>query len=400
MVHLDSIFYSLKANRMRSALTALGVIIGIAAILAMIAVAEGTNRRLQMEIASMGTNLLLILPGAQTSSGVRMGAGGVTTLVYEDALAIEKLDSVRAAAPGVRKVVQAVYKNLNWATSAAGAAPQFETVREWPVERGRYFTVNEMETQAKVLVLGKTVVENLFPSEDPMGKIVRVDRLPFRVIGILEEKGLSPGGQDQDDIIVIPLKTIQRKMMGITHVSSITVKTRPGKLASAQDDIKALLRARHRVPRYEENDFSILNLTEMLRTAQSTGKVMGYMLGAVASVSLIVGGIGIMNIMLVSVTERTREIGIRRAIGARRSEIKLQFLTEALVLCGAGGVAGVLLGFGVERLLAALTPLETFIPLWAVMLSFVFSLGVGLLFGYYPAKKAASVEPIVALKYE
>jgi len=400
MMHLDSIFYSLKANRMRSALTALGVIIGIAAILAMIAVAEGTNRRMEQEMASMGTNLLLILPGAQTSGGARMGSGGVTTLNYEDALAIERLESVRAAAPGVRKVVQAVYKNLNWATSATGTTPRYEAVREWPVESGRYFTDNEMENQAKVCVLGRTVVENLFPWEEPVGKIIRLNRLPFQVVGVLEGKGLSPSGQDQDDIILIPLKTAQRKLMGITHVTSIVVKAKSGMLSSAEEDIKGLLRARHRVPRLEENDFGILNLTEMLRTAQSTGKIMGYMLGAVASVSLIVGGIGIMNIMLVSVTERTREIGIRRAIGARRSEIKLQFLAEALVLCGAGGIAGVLLGFGVERLLAALTPLDTFIPLWAVVLSFVFSLAVGIIFGYYPAKKAASVEPIIALKYE
>lgn len=400
MIHLDAIVHTIRVNRMRSALTALGVVIGIAAILVMIAVAEGTNRRMKAEIESMGTNLLLVLPGAQTATGARMGSGGVTTLIYEDALAVERLESVRAAAPTVRKVVQAIYKNLNWSTSAMGTSPSFEEVRQWPVLRGRYLTQTEVDTQAKVCLLGATVVKNLFVWEDPVGQIVRLDRLPFRVIGVLEEKGLSPSGQDQDDVVIIPVKTAQRKLRGIDHIDAMLAKSESGRLSEAERDIEALLRQRHRLSSYEDNDFSIRNLTEMLAAAQSASRLLGLMLGAVASISLIVGGIGIMNIMLVSVTERTREIGIRRAIGARRSDIKAQFLAEALLLCGAGGLAGVLLGFGVERILKALTPLETYIPLWSVLLSFFFSLAVGIVFGYYPAKKAASVDPIVALKYE
>ncbi len=391
---------SLKSNKTRAALTILGVVIGVAAVLSMIAIAEGTHRRMKKEMESLGSNLLLVLPGAATQSGARMGSGGVTTLVYDDVLATEKLDTVQGAIPVVRKVVQAVYGNLNWATSVIGTTPAYETVREWTVKDGRYFTQQEMESQAKVCVIGKTIVENLFIYEDPIGKTIRLNRLPFTVVGVLEEKGSSPQGQDQDDVILIPLYTAQRKIIGITYITAMLVKAKEGRLNDAQQDVEILLRQRHRIPEREENDFTIRNLTEILGMIKSASDTMGWMLGTVASVSLIVGGIGIMNIMLVSVTERTREIGLRRALGAKRRDIKRQFLIEALVLCGFGGLVGVLFGLISIFLLSSLGGWEFALPLWAVLLSFLFSIIVGVIFGLYPANKASIVEPIVALRYE
>lgn len=399
-VSFEMAFLSLKSNKTRAALTILGVVIGVAAVLSMIAIAEGTNRRMKKEMESLGSNLLLVLPGAATHSGARMGSGGVATLVYDDVLATEKLDTVEGAIPLARKVVQAVYGNLNWATSVIGTTPAYERVREWTVKDGRYFTQQEMESQAKVCVIGRTVVENLFLSEDPIGKTIRLNRLPFTVIGILEEKGSSPQGQDQDDVVLIPLYTAQRKIIGITYITAMLVKAKEGNLDEAQRDVELLLRQRHRIPEREENDFSIRNLTEILGMIKSASDTMGWMLGTVASVSLIVGGIGIMNIMLVSVTERTREIGLRRALGAKRGDIKRQFLIEALVLCGFGGVVGVLFGLISIFLLSSFGGWEFALPLWAVLLSFLFSIIVGVIFGLYPANKASIVEPIVALRYE
>lgn len=393
-------FLSLKSNKTRAALTILGVVIGVAAVLSMIAIAEGTNRRMKKEMESLGSNLLLVLPGAATQSGARMGSGGVATLVYDDVLATEKLDTVEGAIPVVRKVVQAVYGNLNWATSVIGTTPAYETVREWTVKDGRYFTQQEMESQAKVCVIGKTIIENLFINEDPIGKTIRLNRLPFTVVGVLEEKGSSPQGQDQDDVVLIPLYTAQRKIIGITYITAMLVKAKEGNLDEAQRDIELLLRQRHRIPEREENDFTVRNLTEILGMIKSASDTMGWMLGTVASVSLIVGGIGIMNIMLVSVTERTREIGLRRALGAKRRDIKRQFLIEALVLCGFGGLVGVLFGLISIFLLSSLGGWEFALPLWSILLSFLFSIIVGVIFGLYPANKASIVEPIVALRYE
>ncbi|MFZ6017329.1 MAG: ABC transporter permease [Nitrospirota bacterium] len=393
-------FLSLKSNKTRAALTILGVVIGVAAVLSMIAIAEGTNRRMKKEIESLGSNLLLVLPGAATSGGARIGLGGVTTLIYDDVLATEKLDTVQSAIPVVRRVVQAVYGNLNWATSVIGTTPAYETVREWPVKDGRYFTQQEMESQTKVCVIGKTVVENLFIGEDPIGKTIRLNRLPFTVVGVLEEKGSSPQGQDQDDVILVPLYTAQRKIIGITYITAMLVKAREGRLNDAQRDVEILLRQRHRIPEREENDFTVRNLSEILGMMKATSDIIGLMLGAVASVSLIVGGIGIMNIMLVSVTERTREIGLRRALGAKRRDIKRQFLIEALVLCGFGGMVGVLFGLISIFLLSSLGGWEFALPIWAILLSFLFSIIVGVIFGLYPASKASLVEPIIALRYE
>ncbi len=397
---LEMALLSLRSNKMRAVLTILGVVIGVAAVLSMVAIAEGTNRRIKKEIKSIGSNLLLILPGASTAGGVRMGSGGVTTLVYDDSLAVEKLDSVLSASPTVRKVSQAIYGNLNWTTSVMGTSPSFEIVREWPAKNGRYFTLQEMESQAKVCVVGKTLAENLFINEDPIGKTIRINRLPFTVIGVLEEKGSSPQGQDQDDVVIIPLYTAQRKLLGITHISALLVKSKDGRLDEAQKDIELLLRQRHRIPEREENDFSIRNLAEILERVKATSNVMGFMLGAVASVSLIVGGIGIMNIMLVSVTERIREIGLRRALGARSSDIKKQFIIESLVLCIFGGLLGIFIGVISILVLSYFGGWEFALPLWSLFLAFFFSIVVGLIFGLYPASKAAKIEPIIALKYE
>jgi putative ABC transport system permease protein len=296
--------------------------------------------------------------------------------------------------------VQAIYKNLNWATSMQGTTPSYGRVREYHVERGRYFTLSEMQSQAKVCLLGKTVVENIFLGEDPLGKTIRLNRLPFKVVGVLEEKGPTPRGSDQDDIILVPLFTAQRKILGITHINAMMVKAMDGRLKEAEEDINALLRQRHRLTPREDSDFTVRNLTEFLERAESASRSMGFMLGAVASVSLLVGGIGIMNIMLVSVTERTREIGLRRAVGATKTDVRIQFLFEALLLCGFGGLLGVASGAGTAYLLSRFGGFEFALPLWAVVLSFLFSLGVGVVFGFYPAIKASAVDPIVALRYE
>jgi putative ABC transport system permease protein len=400
LIALESALGAFRTNKLRAFLTSLGVVIGVGAVLTMVAVSEGTNRKLKEEMSSLGSNLLLVLPGAQTASGRRMGSGGIQTLTYEDTLAVADLDSVDSAAPSVRKVVQAIYKNLNWATSLRGTSPLYARVRDYEVESGRFFTLQEMQAQAKVCLLGKTVIENLFLGEDPMGKTIRINRLPFRVIGVLKEKGSTPHGSDQDDIIFVPLLTAQRKILGITHITAMMVKAKDGRLKQAEEDITALLRQRHRLTAREESDFTIRNLTEFMERAESASRSMGFMLGAVASVSLLVGGIGIMNIMLVSVTERTREIGLRRAVGATKTDVRIQFLVEALLLCGFGGLLGVAVGAGTAHLLSVFGGFEFAMPLWAVMLAFLFSLAVGVVFGFYPALKASSVDPIVALRYE
>jgi len=397
---LETALIAFKTNKMRAALTSLGVVIGVAAILTMIAVAEGTNRRMKKEMQSLGSNLLLVLPGAQTTSGARMGSGGVQTLTYEDAVAIGEMDSVDSAAPTVRKVVQAIYKNLNWSTSMLGTTPSYARVRDYEMAQSRFFSHREMQSQAKVCLLGRTVVDNIFFDEDPVGKTIRLNRLPFRVIGVLKEKGSSPGGRDQDDIILMPLVTAQRKLMGITHVRAMFVRAVDGRLGDAEKEVELLLRQRHRIPPRGENDFTIRNLTDILERAESASRTMGFMLGAVASVSLVVGGIGIMNIMLVSVTERTREIGIRRAVGATRSDVRMQFFMEALILCGFGGVLGIAVGAGTAYMLSRFGDFEFAFPLWAVALSFLFSIGVGVVFGFYPALKASRINPIDALRYE
>ncbi|MBI4709713.1 MAG: ABC transporter permease, partial [Nitrospirae bacterium] len=330
-------FRALRVNKMRSALTMLGVIIGVGAVIAMLAVGTGASRMIEQQISSIGSNLIIVLPGATTAGGVRMGAGTSVRLTTGDAEAILKESSAVAdVAPVLSGVAQVVYGNQNWATSLVGTTPGMLNVRDWPLSAGKPFTEQDVKSATKVCLLGQAVVDNLFGDTDPVGKIVRIKKIPFTVIGVLERKGQSPTGQDQDDTIYVPVTTAQKKLFGTAvpgMVRIIMVKAKSsGDLATAESQIADLLRQRHRLSPKEENDFTIRNLTQMMQAAEESTKVMAILLGAIASVSLLVGGIGIMNIMLVSVTERTREIGIRMAIGAKTWDIRLQFIIEALTL--------------------------------------------------------------------
>jgi len=390
---------------MRSFLTMLGMIIGVGAVIAMVAVGAGANERIAAQIASVGSNLLIVLPGSTTSGGLRSGFGSVPTLTMGDARAIAReLPAVRAASPSVRTTAPVVAGNQNWSTIVQGVTPEFFDIREWGVSSGRWFTGDEVDAAAKVAVLGRTVAENLFGAEDPVGKVVRIKRVPFAVVGVLERKGQSPQGQDQDDTVIAPVTTVQKRISGTPHAGTVGVilvqAAGPDRLAEAQDQVVALLRQRHRIPRGQEDDFSVRNLSEMLSVAEASARVMTMLLGAIASVSLIVGGIGIMNIMLVSVTERTREIGIRMAVGADGRDILLQFLIEALLLAVTGGVIGIAAGIAGSVLVSRIAGWSTLVSPGAVLLAFGFSAAVGIFFGFYPARKASRLDPIEALRYE
>jgi putative ABC transport system permease protein len=398
-------FRSLRANKMRSILTMLGMIIGVAAVIIMVAIGEGANQRISAQIASVGSNLLLVLPGSTTSSGLRMGSGGAVTLTMSDARAIGKeLSSVRAASPTSRSTGPIVYGNQNWTTVLQGGWPEFLEMRDWNVVSGRNFTSQESEAAAKVCLLGQTVAENLFGSEDPVGKIVRIWSSPFTVVGILDRKGQSPQGQDQDDTVVLPVDTLQKKLSRGGRpgtASAIMVQAIDGdRVKEAEQQVIGLLRQRHRIGQGEIEDFTVRNLSEMLALAESATRTMSMLLGGIASVSLLVGGIGIMNIMLVSVTERTREIGIRMAVGARGRDILSQFLIEAVMLSLAGGTVGILLGAGGAVLTSQFAGWTAVISPAAVFLAFGFSAAVGVFFGFYPARKASRMDPIEALRYE
>jgi putative ABC transport system permease protein len=385
-------YRSLRANKMRSILTMLGMIIGVAAVIAMVAIGAGANERISAQIASIGSNLILILPGSTTAGGLRSGFGGVPTLTMGDAKAIGKeLPAVLLASPSVRSTAPVVYGNQNWSTIIQGVSPEFFQIREWMLTGGRYFTGADVEAATKVAVVGRTVAENLFGEESPVGKIIRIKRVPFTIVGLLERKGQSPQGQDQDDIVIVPVTTAQKKLFGSPHigtVGTILVQAVDGEsVKEAEKQVIDLLRQRHRIGPGQENDFSVRNLSEMLAVAEASTRIMSLLLGAIASVSLLVGGIGIMNIMLVSVTERTREIGIRMAVGAREKDILLQFLIEALVLAVTGGAVGILAGVGGSSLISLFAGWST-------------SAAVGIFFGFYPARKASRLDPIEALRYE
>jgi len=392
----------LRVNKMRSGLTMLGIIIGVSAVITMLAVGEGARTSLADSIKSLGSNLILIVPGSTTSGGVRMGSGNTTTLVRGDADAIIKeCSAVEAVGPIVRGTAQLVYEDRNWGTSVMGVTDQYETVRDWPVVEGRFLTSQDDDGRTKNCLIGQTVAEQLFGMQDPIGKVIRVKKVPFIVVGLLEKKGQSPQGQDQDDIVMVPLSTAMSRLFGVTSLNAIMAK---GKSLEQMDrgvrQIQELLHQRHRVQEGEDEDFSIRNLTEMLAMAESQTKIMAILLGSVASVSLLVGGIGIMNIMLVSVTERTREIGIRMAVGAKSRDILLQFLIEAVVLSMMGGLIGILFGVGLSRAIGGFSSFETNVTAFSIILSFGFSAAVGVFFGFYPARKAAMMDPIEALRYE
>ncbi len=398
-------FRALRVNKMRSALTMLGVIIGVGAVIAMLAVGTGASRQIEQQISSMGSNLLMVLPGATTAGGVRMGAGTQPTLTMEDAEAILKESSaVSDAAPVLSGVAQVVYGNQNWATGVTGTTPSMLNVREWLLSAGRPFTEQDVKSATKVCLLGQTVVDNLFGGIDPVGQIIRIKKIPFTVIGVLGSKGQSPIGQDQDDTIYVPVTTAQKKLFGTTRprmLRIIMVKAKSTEdLPAAEKQINELLRQRHRIGPGEDNDFTVRNLTQMMQTAEESAKVMRLLLGAIASVSLIVGGIGIMNIMLVSVTERTREIGIRMAIGAKTWDIRLQFIIEALTLSFIGGVIGIIAGISTSHILSVFAGWTTIVSPLSILLAFGFSGLVGIFFGFYPAYKASLLDPIDALRYE
>lgn len=396
---------ALRVNKMRSALTMLGIIIGVGAVIAMLAVGSGASQRISEQIASIGSNLLIILPGATTAGGVRMGAGTQPTLSMGDAVAILKESpAVSDVAPVLGGVAQVVYANQNWSTGITGTTPGMLNVRDWPLAAGRPFTEQDVKSATKVCLLGQTVVDNLFGGIDPIGKIVRIKKLPFTVIGVLARKGQSPTGQDQDDVIYVPVTTAQKKLFGTAFpgmVRIIMVKAKNTEdLDRAEKQIKELLRQRHHIGQKEEDDFTVRNLTQMMQAQEQSTKVMTILLGAIASVSLIVGGIGIMNIMLVSVTERTREIGIRMAVGAKTWDIRLQFIIEALTLSLIGGITGIIIGIAGSKILSMLAGWPTIVSPLSILLAFGFSGLVGIFFGFYPAYKASLLNPIEALRYE
>ena len=398
-------YKALGRNKMRSGLTMLGIIIGVGAVIAMIAIGSGAKARIQEQIASMGSNLLIVLSGSATSGGFRWGSGSVPTLTVEDAKGIaSELSAVKYAAPVLQGITQVVYGNQNWSTITFASTPEVLLIRDWPVVKGRTLIQSDVEGAAKVCLLGQTVVENLFGDIDPVGQVVRVRQFPFTVIGVLSVKGQTTWGQDQDDVVYVPLTTGQRLLFGQQFpgmVRSISVQaTGPDTMNLAEEQITQLLRQRHRIRANQENDFTVRNLTEAMSTAEESARVMSLLLGAIASISLLVGGIGIMNIMLVSVTERTREIGIRMAVGARGRDILYQFLIEALVLSLIGGLIGIVIGVGASKLVSQFFKWPTLISINALLLSFSFAGGVGIFFGFYPAQKAAKLDPIEALRYE
>ena len=398
-------YRALGRNKMRSGLTMLGIIIGVGAVIAMIAIGSGAKARIQEQIASMGSNLLIVLSGSATSGGFRWGSGSVPTLTVEDAKAIaSELSAVKYAAPVLQGITQVVFGNQNWSTITFASTPEALLIRDWPIAKGRDFTQSDLEGASKVCLLGQTVVENLFGDLDPVGQVVRVRQFPFTVVGVLSGKGQTTWGQDQDDVVYVPLTTGQRLLFGQQFpgmVRSISVQaTGPDTMNLAEEQITQLLRQRHRIRATQDNDFTVRNLTEALSTAEESARVMSLLLGAIASISLLVGGIGIMNIMLVSVTERTREIGIRMAVGARGRDILYQFLIEALVLSLIGGLIGIVIGIGASKLVSQFFKWPTLISINALFLSFSFAGGVGIFFGFYPARKAAKLDPIEALRYE
>jgi putative ABC transport system permease protein len=398
---------SLRINILRSVLTTLGIIIGVAAVIVMVSVGAGAEARVMELINSLGSNLIYVRAGTTTSGGVRLGAGSLPTITEEDAEAIEReVPEVQVAAPFIRGTGQVVFGNLNWSTAIYGTTAGYFEAREWNVSEGRIFSADDMRSAAKVVLIGRTVAANLFPGQNPLGQTIRIKRVPFEVIGLLEAKGQTQWGTDQDDVVFIPLATARKRVLGDRAlggglVDTIMVKARSlEQVSPMEEQVKELLRQRHRLRPGQDDDFSIRNLAQVLETQAESSRAMGLLLAAVASVSLIVGGIGIMNIMLVSVTERTREIGLRMAVGARRRDILFQFLTEAVTLCMIGGLIGILLGLGGAMAFTAFGKWPAIIPPEAIAVAFSVSAAVGIFFGFYPARKASRMSPIEALRRE
>jgi len=398
-------FRALRVNKMRSALTMLGIIIGVGAVIAMVAIGTGASRKIAEQISSMGSNLLIILPGATTSGGVRMGGGTQSTLNLSDADAIVKeCPAVADVAPSMGGVAQIIYGHLNWSTGINGTTPGMLNVRDWDLSSGRPFTTQDVKSATKVALLGQTVVDNLFGDQNPVGQTIRIKNVPFTVIGVLAPKGQNAQGSDQDDTIMVPVTTAQKKLFGTSFpgmVRIIMVKAKSAEsLPVAEKQVTELLRQRHHIGQKQDADFSVRNLTQIMQAAEQSTNVMTMLLGAIASVSLLVGGIGIMNIMLVSVTERTREIGIRMAIGAKTWDIRLQFIIEALTLSLIGGVIGIITGVSTALILSSVSGWPTVVSVPSILIAFGFSGFIGIFFGFYPAYKASLLNPIDALRYE
>jgi putative ABC transport system permease protein len=393
---------ALTRNKMRSLLTMLGIIIGVGAVIATVGVGQGAQQQVQEQIAAMGTNVIFVSAGSVNSAGLRLGSGATKTLIYDDMQAIlREVPTISMAAPSSGASAQIVYENQNWNTRATGTEPQYFQIRTWDFARGSSFTQDDVTRSANVVVLGATVQQNLFGNTDPIGQTVRIGNLPFRVVGVLASKGQSGIGQDQDDAIYVPITTLQKKITGQNWLQNIiaSATSQPASYA-AQTEITRLLRDRHRIRPGQDDDFSVRNLADVAQLADQSSKVMTLLLASIAGVSLIVGGIGIMNIMLVSVTERTREIGIRIAIGATESDVLRQFLSESVVLSLAGGIIGILFGVASSITITKVLGWHILISALAVMAAVVFSMAVGMFFGFYPARKAARLDPIEALRFE
>jgi len=398
---------ALRVNKLRSALTMLGIIIGVGAVIAMVAVGAGASARVAEQIQSLGSNLIMVLSGSVTASGVRIGQGSQLTITEDDSAAIAReVAAVQVSAPSMRGTAQVVFGNLNWATTIQGVTADYFEARDWVVLNGHPIGPEDVEGATKVALLGQTTALNLFGDADPIGQIIRIKKVPFTVIGTLDRKGQTSWGQDQDDVILMPISTAKKKVLGKSNsnprsVQAISVKIHPGEdMKEAEAQLRDLLRQRHRLQPYQDDDFNVRNLSEILQTQEESSKVMTYLLAAIASVSLLVGGIGIMNIMLVSVTERTREIGLRMAVGARGRDILGQFLIEAVTLSLIGGVIGIAAGLGSAEALSYFAEWRTVVAPQSIALAFGFAAAVGIFFGFYPARKAARLDPIEALRYE
>jgi putative ABC transport system permease protein len=398
---------ALAVNKLRSALTMLGIVIGVGAVIVMIAVGAGAQARVEEQIRALGSNLLLVMPGSTTAGGVRMGFGSGSTLTEDDVVAINREIPEALAAPALRGSAQVIYGNANWSTQIFGVTPEYLDVRQWPLAGGRSFEAAEMAGAAKVCLIGATVAKQLFGAADPLDQSIRIKRIPFTVIGVLDTKGQSMMGTDQDDLILVPIKTARSRVLGTASaarnrtVGTIWVKAADGlDTKVVEEQVRSLLRQRHRVQAGADDDFSLRNLQEVMAAQEASSRVLALLLAAVASVSLLVGGIGIMNIMLVSVTERTREIGLRMAVGARTRDILGQFLVEAVTLSLIGGLIGVGLGMGTSLAIAEFAGWRIVISPEAVGLAVAFAFVIGVFFGFYPARKAARLNPVEALRFE
>jgi putative ABC transport system permease protein len=400
---------ALRVNKMRSALTMLGIIIGVAAVIIMIAVGGGAQAKVEEQIRSLGSNLIIVFSASSTFTGARGGAGTLQTISEDDAYAIarELPDEIQTAAPALRGTGQVVAGNANWSTAFYGVTPEYFEAREWSLIEGRAIEQVEVNSAAKVAVIGQTVATSLFGDASPIDQVIRIRKVPLTIVGVLDRKGQTMSGNDQDDIILLPITTARKRVLGATalaksrSVGSISVKVRQGEdMKDAEDKMRDLLRQRHRLQPGQDDDFNVRNLSEILQTQEESSRVLAMLLAAVASVSLVVGGIGIMNIMLVSVTERTREIGLRMAIGARARDILTQFLVEAVTLSLIGGVIGILIGIGGAYLVGQLAGWRIELSTASIVLAVGFAAAVGIFFGYYPARKASLLLPIEALRYE